>query len=85
MEKSTILSKESSISQESFGTILFSYRVRKGYSQAEMAQKLGYSRVWQYQRLERYDANPTLDTICNVIQNLDDLDIEKFLTMLKTR
>lgn len=39
------------------------YRLNHGLTQREMATRLGYASVFQYQRLEHAGANPTLATI----------------------
>lgn len=53
-------------------------RIKKGFSQKEVAEKLGMRRVYSYQRLER-KCNPGLELIVKILLIFPALSLDKIL------
>ena len=53
-------------------------RIKKGFTQKEVAKKLGMKRIYSYQRLEKR-CNPTLELICKLVLLFPALSLDKIL------
>ena len=58
--------------------LLRNYRIRHGYTQRDVAERLGMKSLYSYQRLER-KSNPSLETLRRLKEVFPDLSVDYLL------
>ena len=61
-----------------FAFLLRRERIKRNLTQKEVAQKLGFKKIWSYQRLENPVTNPSLDTISKIKTVFPDFRMSRF-------
>ena len=59
-----------------FSFLVRYYRLKHGMTQREVARKLGFDKIFRYQRLETRKCNPTLKMISMIKQVFPDFSID---------
>lgn len=60
------------------------HRIKQGFSQQEMANKLGFDSLYSYQRLEQGRTNPTLTTMAKIKSKIPDLSFDYVIGGVKS-
>lgn len=60
------------------------HRIKQGFTQQEMANKMGFDSLYSYQRLETGSTNPTLTTIAKIKSTFPDLSVDYIIDGAKS-
>ena len=62
--------------QVAFAFMVRYYRIKHGMTQNQIARKMGFSDIYNYQRLESSRSNPTLKTILKIKEILPEMSLD---------
>jgi DNA-binding XRE family transcriptional regulator len=59
-----------------FSFLVRYHRIKHGWTQEQVAKKMGFDKIYSYQRLEKRKCNPTLKIISMVKQTFPELSLD---------